>query len=112
MAFVNKVNGIPIDDFLAVNPDWTKVPALDKYGNPYLFEDGTPQYTVKPKSDEEIPTVDPFSGQSVSTQDQASFANVGGISPEAAKLANVTNTKTDKHAIKSTLPRIFAVLST
>ena len=69
MAFVNKVNGIPIDDFLAVNLDWTKVPALDKYGNPYLFEDGTPQYTVKPKSDEEIPTIDPFSGQPVSEQE-------------------------------------------
>ena len=82
MAFVNKVNGIPIDDFLAVNPNYTKAPALDKYGNPYLFEDGTPQYTVIPKSDEEIPTVDPFSGQQVSAQDQSSFANVGGISPE------------------------------
>jgi hypothetical protein len=82
MAFVNKVNGIPIDDFLAVNPDWTKVPALDKYGNPYLFEDGTPQYTVKPKSDEEIPTVDPFSGEQVSAQDQSSFVKVGGESPE------------------------------
>jgi hypothetical protein len=30
----------------------------------------------------EIPTVDPFSGEQVSAQDQSSFANVGGISPE------------------------------
>lgn len=73
MAFVNKVNGIPIDEFLAVNPNWIKVPALDKYGNPYLFEDGTPQYTIIPKSEEEIPTVDPFSGQQISAQDQAAF---------------------------------------
>lgn len=82
MAFVNKVNGIPIDDFLAVNPDWTKVPALDKYGNPYLFEDGTPQYTVIPKSDEEIPTIDPFSGQPVSEQDQAAFTQPQDIFPQ------------------------------
>jgi hypothetical protein len=47
MAFVNKVNGIPIDDFLAVNPAYMKTPAVDKYGNPYLFEDGTPQYTIE-----------------------------------------------------------------
>ena len=76
MAFVNKVNGIPIDDFLAVNPNYTKAPALDKYGNPYLFEDGTPQYTVIPKSDEEVPTVDPFSGQQVSAQDQSEFLDI------------------------------------
>ena len=82
MAFVNKVNGIPIDDFLAVNPNWTKVPALDKYGNPYLFEDGTPQYTVIPKSDEEIPTIDPFSGQQVSTQEQAAFTQPQDIFPQ------------------------------
>ena len=79
MAFVNKVNGIPIDDFLAVNPDWTKVPALDKYGNPYLFEDGTPQYTVKPKSDEEIPTVDPFSGQPV--EEEFTLPDISFLSP-------------------------------
>ena len=30
----------------------------------------------------EVPTIDPFSGQQVSAQDQSSFANVGGISPE------------------------------
>jgi len=30
----------------------------------------------------EIPKVDPFSGEQVSAQDQSSFANVGGISPE------------------------------
>ena len=82
MAFVNKVNGIPIDDFLAVNPNYTKAPALDKYGNPYLFEDGTPQYTVIPKSDEEIPTVDPFSGQQVSAQDQAAFTQPQNIFPQ------------------------------
>ena len=93
MAFVNKVNGIPIDDFLAVNPAYIKTPAVDKYGNPYLFEDGTPQYTIeirpeyigdnplydfntgKPfvKKETEVPTIDPFSGQQVSAQDQAAF---------------------------------------
>ena len=82
MAFVNKVNGIPIDDFLAVNPNYTKAPALDKYGNPYLFEDGTPQYTVIPKSDEEIPTIDPFSGQQVSTQEQTLFTQPQNIFPQ------------------------------
>ena len=82
MAFVNKVNGIPIDEFLAVNPNWIKVPALDKYGNPYLFEDGTPQYTIIPKSEEEIPTVDPFSGQQVSAQDQAAFTQLQDIFPQ------------------------------
>ena len=82
MAFVNKVNGIPIDDFLAVNPNYTKAPALDKYGNPYLFEDGTPQYTVIPKSDEEVPTIDPFSGQQVSAQEQAAFTQPQDIFPQ------------------------------
>ena len=46
-AAFNKVNGIPIDDFLAVNPAYMKTPAVDKYGNQYLFEDGTPQYTIE-----------------------------------------------------------------
>lgn len=82
MAFVNKVNGIPIDEFLAVNPNWIKVPALDKYGNPYLFEDGTPQYTIIPKSEEEIPTIDPFSGQQISAQDQAAFTQLQDIFPQ------------------------------
>ena len=127
MAFVNKVNGIPIDDFLAVNPAYMKTPAIDKYGNPYLFEDGTPQYTIEIRSEYigdnplydintgkpfvkketeqdqmaieeanrrenllgktfpggyfdpatyEVPTVDPFSGQQVSTQDQEAIENI------------------------------------
>ena len=79
MAFVNKVNGIPIDEFLAVNPNWIKVPALDKYGNPYLFEDGTPQYTIIPKSEEEIPTVDPFSGQPV--EEEFTLPDISFLSP-------------------------------
>jgi hypothetical protein len=102
MAFVNKVNGIPIDDFLAVNPAYMKTPAVDKYGNPYLFEDGTPQYTIeirpeyigdnplydfntgKPfvKKETEVPTVDPFSGQPVSPQDQAAFTQPQDIFPQ------------------------------
>jgi hypothetical protein len=102
MAFVNKVNGIPIDDFLAVNPAYMKTPAVDKYGNPYLFEDGTPQYTIeirpeyigdnplydintgKPfvKKETEVPTVDPFSGEQVSAQDQLAFTQPQDIFPQ------------------------------
>lgn len=102
MAFVNKVNGIPIDDFLAVNPAYIKTPAVDKYGNPYLFEDGTPQYTIeirpeyigdnplydintgKPfvKKETEVPTVDPFSGEQVSAQDQLAFTQPQDIFPQ------------------------------
>jgi hypothetical protein len=102
MAFVNKVNGIPIDDFLAVNPAYMKTPAVDKYGNPYLFEDGTPQYTIeirpeyigdnplydintgKPfvKKETEVLTVDPFSGEQVSAQDQLAFTQPQDIFPQ------------------------------
>jgi hypothetical protein len=102
MAFVNKVNGIPIDDFLAVNPAYMKTPAVDKYGNPYLFEDGTPQYTIeirpeyigdnplydintgKPfvKKETEVPTIDPFSGQQVSAQEQVAFTQPQDIFPQ------------------------------
>jgi hypothetical protein len=102
MAFVNKVNGIPIDDFLAVNPAYMKTPAVDKYGNPYLFEDGTPQYTIeirpeyigdnplydintgKPfvKKETEVPTVDPFSGEQVSAQNQLAFTQPQDIFPQ------------------------------
>jgi hypothetical protein len=133
MAFVNKVNGIPIDDFLAVNPAYMKTPAVDKYGNPYLFEDGTPQYTieirpeyigdnplydintgkpfVKKETEQdqmaieeanrrenllgktfpegyfdpatyEIPTVNPFSGEQVSAQDQLAFTQPQDIFPQ------------------------------
>jgi hypothetical protein len=109
MAFVNKVNGIPIDDFLAVNPAYMKTPAVDKYGNPYLFEDGTPQYTIeirpeyigdnplydintgKPfvKKETEVSTVDPFSGEQVSAQDQLAFTQPQDIFPQQ-ELPNVT----------------------
>jgi hypothetical protein len=102
MAFVNKVNGIPIDDFLAVNPAYMKTPAVDKYGNPYLFEDGTPQYTIeirpeyigdnplydintgKPfvKKETEVPTINPFSGQQVSAQEQVAFTQPQDIFPQ------------------------------
>ena len=110
MAFVNKVNGIPIDDFLAVNPAYMKTPAVDKYGNPYLFEDGTPQYTIeirpeyigdnplydfntgKPfvKKETEVPTIDPFSGQQVSAQEQAAFTQPQDIFPQQ-ELPTVTS---------------------
>jgi hypothetical protein len=100
-AALNTVNGIPLDEFLKINYQYEKVPVTDKYGNPTFDNSGRQNFTATVKQEyigdnplfdwntgqstkigstgtstpttTEIPTVDPFSGQQVSAQDQAAF---------------------------------------
>jgi hypothetical protein len=92
-AAFNTVNGIPLDEWLKNNFQYEKVPVTDKYGNPTFDNSGRQNFTAIVKQEyigdnplfdwntgksttptTEIPTVDSFSGQQVSAQEQTAFA--------------------------------------